>query len=97
MIRIVFENLLLFLTPTLIYFAYVYLVREAEPAQGSGGAAASSTSLLDGAPYLWLFALGAAVVLIAMIAFGSTSGGKPGQHYLPPVMKDGKIQPGHSE
>jgi hypothetical protein len=96
MIRVFVENLLLFLTPALIYFAYVYLVRDAEPAHGAGGRA-SERSLLDGAPYIWLFVLGAGLVLIAMIAFGSTSGGKPGQHYSPPVMKDGRIQPGHIE
>ncbi len=100
MIRIVLENLLLFLTPALIYLAFVYLMRDAEPSPGStGGAAAqkSPASILDGAPFVWLFVLGAALVLIAMIVFGSTSGGKPGQHYSPPVMKDGKIQPGHIE
>jgi len=28
------------------------------------------------------------------VLFGSTSGGKPGQEYEPPSMKDGKIEPG---
>ena len=53
--------------------------------------------MFDGAPYIWLFVLGAILVLIAMIAFTSSSGGKPGQRYQPPVIKDGKIQPGRFE
>ena len=46
-------------------------------------------------PLIWLFIAGAVLVIVTLVAFGSTSGGKPGQHYVPPVMKDGKIVPGH--
>mgnify|MGYP001428512160 CR=1 FL=1 len=51
--------------------------------------------VLDDAPLIWLFAAGAAVVLITLISFGSVTGGKPGQVYTPPSFKDGKIEPGH--
>lgn len=86
MIRIVVENILLFLLPTIIYVAYVYMTSDEKP-----GAA----TVLDDAPIIWLFTAGVAVVLITLIAFGTTSGGKPGQVYTPPILKDGRIEPGH--
>ena len=88
MIRIVAENILLFLLPTLIYVAYIYLTREERP-----GAA----RVLDDAPLIWLFAAGAALVIATLVIFGSVSGGKPGQVYIPPVLKDGLIEPGRIE
>ena len=97
MIRIVVENLLLFLTPALIYFAYSYLVRQAQPETGGATAGQTKRGIFEDAPYVWLFFIGAAVVLIALTAFGSNSGGKPGQHYSPPTMKDGHIEPGRIE
>ena len=86
MIRIVVENILLFLLPTIVYIAYVYMTSEEKP-----GAA----RVLDDAPILWLITAGVIVVLFVLIAFGSTSGGKPGQVYTPPILKDGRIEPGH--
>lgn len=97
MIRIVIENLLLFLTPAAIYFAYVYLTSDQQATNPGTGTAAPKTSIFDGAPYVWLFFAGTALVLLALLTFSSTSGGKPGQTYTPPAMKDGKIQPGHIE
>jgi hypothetical protein len=94
MIRIVIENTLLFLLPTLVYVAYVLITRAQVASEPAGK---SSTSVLDDAPLLWLLGAGAALVVVTLIAFGSTSGGKPGQHYEPPTMKDGKIAPGHIE
>jgi hypothetical protein len=85
MIRIVIENILLFLLPTIIYVAYVYMTREEKP-----GAA----RVLDDAPLIWLFVAGAALVLATLIAFGSRIEGRPGQVYTPPALKDGRIEPG---
>jgi hypothetical protein len=85
MIRIVIENILLFLLPTLIYVAYMFLKQ-----RGQGGPAA----YLDEAPLVWLFSAGAMLVVITLVVFGSVSGGKPGQTYEPPVFRDGKIEPG---
>jgi hypothetical protein len=87
MIRIVIENFLLFLTPTAIYVTYVWLTRDA----------ATKGSPLDDAPVVWLFGAGAMLVVIVLVAFGTTSGGKPGQTYIPPVFKDGQVIPGRSE
>jgi hypothetical protein len=87
MIRIVIENILLFLLPTIVYVAYVYLTRDDEKL----GAA----RVLDDAPLIWLFIAGAVLMLVTLVTFGSMSGGKPGQTYTPPVLKDGRIEPGH--
>lgn len=85
MIRVVIENVVLFFLPMAIYVTYVLLTRKADAKSG----------LLDDAPFLWLMLAGTVLVLVVLIAFGSTSGGKPGQVYTPPSMsKDGKIDPG---
>jgi hypothetical protein len=93
MIRTVIENLLLFLLPTLAYAAWVLFTRWR--VDGNEETGQPVVSVLDEAPFLWLFATGALIVVVTLAAFGSNSGGKPGQHYQPPTMKDGKIEPGH--
>jgi Family of unknown function (DUF6111) len=87
MIRIFIENLLLFLAPTLIYVAFVFLRRR------SNG---NEAPVLNDAPLLWLFAAGVVMMISTLVIFGTTSGWKPGQAYQPPVYKDGKIQPGRA-
>ena len=86
MIRIVAENIALFLLPTIVYIAFIYLTREDKP---------GATSVLDDAPLIWLFVAGAVLVVITLATFGSVTGGKPGQVYTPPSLKDGRIEPGH--
>ncbi len=86
MIRIVAENVLLFLLPTIVYVAYVYMTRDEKP---------GTASVLSDAPLMWLFVAGALVLLVTLVAFGSESGGRPGQIYTPPILKDGRIEPGH--
>jgi hypothetical protein len=86
MIRIVAENVLIFLLPTIIYVLYVYMTREEKP---------GATRVLDDAPLIWLFIAGAILVVVTLVTFGSMSGGKPGQVYTPPSFKDGHIEPGH--
>lgn len=82
MIRIVIENLLLFLLPTLIYVGYRVLVGT----QGGG-----ARGVLEGVPFVWLFAAGAITVATFVIFFASLDGGRPGEAYYPPVQRDGKI------
>jgi Family of unknown function (DUF6111) len=86
MIRIVIENILLFLLPTVIYVAYVYMTRDEKP---------GASRVLDDAPLIWLFVAGAVLMLVTLITFGSMTGGNPGQKYTPPILKDGRIEPGH--
>ncbi len=86
MIRIIGENILLFLLPTIVYVAYVYMTREEK--QGAA-------RVLDDAPLIWLFVAGAVLVTAMLVTFASLSGGTPGQVYTPPMLKDGRIEPGH--
>ena len=85
MIRVTFEIVVLVLLPTVVYLGYAFLARADEP----------GTSIWDGLPVLWLIAAGTAVAFTVLVVFGDTSGGKPGQIYVPPEVKDGKIVPGH--
>jgi len=88
MIRIVIENIILLLLPTLIYVSYVYLRKRDNPKT-------TAASVLDEAPLLWLFAAGAVLVIGAMSLLISTDGGAPGQVYVPPSMQDGRFVPGY--
>ncbi|MDX2155537.1 MAG: DUF6111 family protein [Hyphomicrobiaceae bacterium] len=84
MIRVVIENIILFLLPTVIYAAYVAATRTD-----------TRKGILDDAPLVWLLMAGTGLVIVILVAFGSTSGGKPGQVYVPPSLKNGHIEPGH--
>ena len=86
MIRVVVENVLLFLLPTAMYVGYVLLTRRTT----SGG------GVFDDAPLVWLFVAGALLVAATLIYYATiTPGGLPGQTYTPPRMgKDGRIEPG---
>jgi hypothetical protein len=96
MIRVVIENMLLFLLPTLAYIGWVVIARPASLERTQDGRIRPS-GVLNDAPLLWLAAAGTVLLIIALVAFGSTSGGKPGQTYVPPVFKDGRIEPGRME
>jgi hypothetical protein len=88
MIRVVIENILLFLLPTAMYAAYVLLMRRRATTAGEA---------LNDAPLVWLFIAGAVLVVTTLVFYGSTSGGKPGQVYIPPQVKNGRIEPGHMQ
>jgi hypothetical protein len=85
MIRIVIENVLLFLLPTALYLLYATVSR----ANGD-----TKRKPLDDAPLLWLFAAGAALVVLVLVAFGNVSGGLPTDGYTPPSFEGGKLKPG---
>ncbi len=88
MIRVVIENLLLLLLPTLLYVAYVYL---------TVGGKSAKQSVLDDAPLIWLFLAGVGLALSVILIFGTLEGGSPGEAYRPPEFRDGKIVPGKVE
>ncbi|HRN84407.1 MAG TPA: DUF6111 family protein [Hyphomicrobium sp.] len=94
MIRVVIENLLLFLLPTLIYAAWMLYVRSRAESRDENGNKPPVRALVDDAPLLWLFVAGAVLVIATLATFGTYSGGQPGQHYTPGVLRDGKIEPG---
>ena len=85
MIRIVAENILLFLLPTLVYIAYTLLTRNTT----------SAGTVVSDAPLIWLFIAGALLVGATLVYYATiTPGGAPGAVYTPPRMKDGRIEPG---
>jgi hypothetical protein len=86
MIRVVLENVLLFLMPTAIYFGYVLLTRRS---------AGNAGDVVNEAPLVWLFIIGALCVAATLVYYATiTPGGTPGQVYIPPRMKNGQIEPG---
>lgn len=87
MIRILVENILIFLLPTLLYAAYVVATAPAS----ENDAERTLGRVLEEAPYLWLATAGAILVVLSLIAFGNFDGGKPGTKYQPQIMKDGHI------
>jgi Family of unknown function (DUF6111) len=87
MIRVVIENVLLFLAPAAIYLAYMLLMRSGNSSAGA---------IINDAPLVWLFVAGAVLVAVTLAYYATiTPGGLPGQTYTPPrVGKDGRIEPG---
>ena len=91
MIRLIIENIILFLVPTLTYVIFVMLRRS----QDRDNTVARA---LDSAPLALLFSVGFILMISVLGYFGTQStGGKPGQTYLPPELVDGKIKPGRFE
>jgi hypothetical protein len=87
MIRVVIENVLLFLLPAAAYVGYMLLMRSDTTSAGA---------VVNDAPLVWLFMAGALLVAATLIYYATvTPGGTPGQVYTPPRMgKDGRIEPG---
>ena len=78
MIRVVIENILLFLLPTAIYVGYVLLTRSARPRP----APSSTMRRWSGCSSPARCCVGATLIYYATI----TPGGRPGQVYTPPRM-----------
>ena len=87
MIRVVIENILLFLLPAAVYIGYMLLMRSSDTSAGA---------VVNDAPLVWLFVAGALLVAATLIYYATTTpGGRPGQVYTPPhIGKDGRIEPG---
>ncbi len=84
MLRVALLDILLFLAPFLIYAAYMLAVR-----------GHSAERVIDEIPVLWLIGAGFALLIVAMVALVSFSGGRPGGTYHPSVLENGVIKPGH--
>lgn len=89
MLRLIIENMILFLLPSLAYFTYVYLRMSDQPAKRA--------NIWDDAPLLWLLLAGTVMVLVVTLSFATFEGGKPGQKYIPPHMEKGRVVPGRFE
>jgi hypothetical protein len=86
MIRIVLENVLLFLLPAFAYFTYKLAMSRGTT---------TATQVFNDAPLVVLLVAGGVLMFGTLIMFATTTdGGKPGQAYEPGVLKDGRVQPG---
>ena len=87
MIRVVIENILLFLLPAAMYVAYVLLTRSGNTSAGA---------VVNDAPLVWLFVAGALLVAATLIYYATvTPGGTPGADlHAAAHGKDGHIEPG---
>jgi hypothetical protein len=92
MIRIALECALLFLLPAALYFGYHYIARDM--LKGPAAVPKTAAEIVDGAPLVWLFALGSILLFGSLIAFATLQ--EPGidKPYEPAVYKDGKITQG---
>lgn len=91
MIRLILENIILFLLPTILFVVFTMLRRSDKKTNTVSGA-------LDAAPLPLLFTIGFVLMISVLAYYGTQSNsGKPGQTYRPPVVIDGKIQPGRFE
>lgn len=89
MMRIVIENIAIFMIPTLVYAAWIVLRMPA----GEKGTREAYQRIINEAPLLWLFTAGVILVVLTLIAFNSTEGGRPGESYTSPKFEDGQITP----
>lgn len=87
MIRIVIENIFLFMLPTVLYLAWVAFTENEW---------AGLPTVIREAPLLRLFVAGAALMLATLVTFSSRSHNSPHDVYVPPSIEDGKIEPGHT-
>jgi hypothetical protein len=87
MIRIVIENIFLFMLPTVLYLAWVAF---------SENEWAGLPTVIREAPLLRLFVAGAALMIATLVTFSSRSHNNPHDVYVPPSIEDGKIEPGHT-
>jgi hypothetical protein len=102
MLRLVVENILLFLLPTVFYVAYALLRRHLDdgsqqvnqPADTTPGSSTNMGHVLSDAPFIWLALIGAGLVFAVLLLFGSVSSSNPNGTYEPAIYKDGKIVPG---
>ena len=80
--RQLFEVVLPFILPTLIYAGYVVTVR------ARGG------SRNPEMPWIWLIAAGALLVIVTFVAAALLGGAPPTDRYVAPKIENGKIVPG---
>ena len=82
MLRILFQYLLPLLLPFLLYLSYVALSRGRTP------------GWLADAPWAALTAAGVALMVVGLVTWTLTTGGDPGERYVPARIEDGRVIPG---
>lgn len=86
MLRLILLQAFLFLTPFLVYAAFLWLSK-----RGAG-----NKDNWDGRAG-WLVLGGLALAIVGMIVLSIFEGADPGAVYQPPVLKDGRIESPHFE
>jgi hypothetical protein len=84
MARVVLTNLALFVLPFLLYAAYIALA----------GSEEAQKEFWTRLPLLPLFVAGLLLVFVSLAVFATFSEQTAGKAYEPPVVKDGRIEPG---
>lgn len=96
MIRIVLENVVLFLLPTALYLAWV--IFRGDDVDPQTGRRRSMTEHLNEAPIVWLLLAGTALVAAALALFASQQESNIDKPYQPAIVRDGKIiRPGENK
>jgi hypothetical protein len=82
MIRILVMNLVLFLTPFFVVWAWTQFLSSSQPSDRLRKRYA---------------ALGLALVVASLVSYRVSSGNEPSDNYIAPYLEDGKIIPGRFE
>ena len=85
--RIFLSYVLPLLLPTLVFLGWAWLMRHQRAKGGH--------EWWQEGPWFWLVVAGFVLMLgvLGVTAFWDT--GRPGQTYVPPVLENGKVVPGH--
>ena len=90
MLRVVLQQLLLFLLPIAVYLSYAYWQRER--ARRTGSAAVG----LEQGPWFWLIAGGLILSIAGFVVLGTDKAGRS-MSYEPAHMENGKVVPGRTK
>ena len=85
MIRILVINLVLFLTPFFVVWAWTQFLSSSQPSDRLRKRYAAAALL------------GLALVVASLVSYRVSSGNAPSGNYIAPYLKDGKIIPGRFE
>jgi hypothetical protein len=89
MARVFLEYLLPVLLPTALYALWLIWQRRRAATAGT------AVPAWQEGPWFWLIVAGFALAVLAVVAIALLSGNRPGETYVPPMIKNGKVVPGH--
>jgi len=89
MARVFLEYLMPVLLPTALYALWLIWQRRRAATAGT------AVPAWQEGPWFWLIVAGFALAFLAVLATVLLSGHRPGETYVPPMIKNGKVVPGH--
>jgi bacteriorhodopsin len=89
MSRIIVQYVLPLLLPTLVFVGWLLLTRKA------GENREETMARLQGGPWYWLVVAGFVLMAAGLIYLGMNSGSPPESVYVPTIVEDGRVIPGH--